>query len=651
MAHVGPGTGDRSSRPQPRRTARGQVLVIVVFAMVVIMAAAGLAFDVGRFYSERRFLQNAADAGALAVAVALIRGSSTAIAEAEGREVLARNLLASPTGSAGTVAVTPQYEVGYPGDPTHLLSGILMSGSDVRVAISSDVTYTFGRAVGFGSNTISVQARVRTVGDLLPIAVRHYVNAPGPYTGAVSPCDGNPNHFQDLVSTANTSCLGSTTDGSLRATPNAGAAFDSSNPGSDPANHGPIIALVGQGASPSNAASFRGFVALDIRNFQSQSPPSNVFYNGVTSGTNANTLKAKEAGWVATGYPGPAFPPVVSPPDPNDQIAIIDGNSSGIIVDAINARYAPGDEILAAVYSGTVQSIPDFAYAVPSTVSINTNQNRSGSVSMSVTKNAAFTGVVSTSAFPDWGDGTIPDPNPYGTTLAPLTFSPSPMTPNGSVTWSTFQTSGAPAGIYTVWIQGHSSIPVLLDHFYPVGIAIGSVNRDFSTSSGATISLATTGTTGSASVAISTPNQNGSYFGGTVDLTVEGGANANGVLPAGIGSVGVSPTSITLNKGTSQNATVTVNGGSLGPGVYSLTLRVTGTNSSGQPVTRLVPITLTIATASTASEYVDIQGFTTFRITSIDSNAVYGYAISGVYADMNDPALRRGQVARLVPWN
>ena len=60
------------------------------------------------------------------------------------------------------------------------------------------------------------------------------------------------------------------------------------------------------------------------------------------------------------------------------------------------------------------------------------------------------------------------------------------MTPNGSVVWSTFQTSGAPQGVYTVWIQGHSSDPVLLDHYYPVGIAIGSVNRDFSTSSGAT---------------------------------------------------------------------------------------------------------------------------------------------------------------------
>ena len=51
------------------------------------------------------------------------------------------------------------------------------------------------------------------------------------------------------------------------------------------------------------------------------------------------------------------------------------------------------------------------------------------------------------------------------------------------------------------------------------------------------------------------------------------------------------------------------------------------------------------------SEYVDIMGFAVFRITSIDSNSVYGYAISGVYADMNDSSLRRGQVARLVPWN
>ncbi len=605
------GHGRGRGRGRPDR-AHGQVIVIFAISLVALMGIAGLAFDIGRFYSEKRFLQNAADSGALAVANALIRGETSTDAEAEGRDVLTRNLASSPTGTTASVAMTPQYETGHPGDELYLISGILIDSSgNVRVAIKSDVGYTFGRVVGLGSTVVGGQARVATKGDLLPIAVRHYINAPGPYAGAVAPCDGNTNHFQDLIATENTSCLGSTTDASPRTAPNPGAPFNASTPDNDPVNHGPIIALVGQGAAPSNAASFRGFVALDIRNFQYQSPPSNVYYNGVTPGMNANTIKAIEAGWVAAGYPGPDFPPVTLPPDPNDQVGIIDGNSSGIIIDEIDARYAPGDEILAAVYSGTVQSIPDFAYTVATTATINTNQNRNNSISMSVTKNASFTGVVATSAFKDWGDAA----HPWGTTLAPLTFTPSPMTPNGSVVWSTFQTSGAPQGVYTVWIQGHSSDPVLLDHYYPVGIAIGSVNRDFSTSSGATISLATTGSTGTAPVTVSTTNNNGTFFGGDVTLSVEGGAGDNGVLPSGIGTVSVSPSTVTLNRGTSQNVTVSVNGGTLGPGVYSLTLRVTGTNSAGQPVTRLVPITLTIATASSSNEYVDILGFATFRIT------------------------------------
>ena len=640
-------------RPVYRRTGRrqpGQILVLFAMSMVVIMAAAGLAFDIGRFYSEKRFLQNAADAGALAVANALIRGESTTDAEAEGRDVLTRNLLGSPTGTVATVAATPEYESGHSGDASYLTSGVVISGGEVRVAIKSDVTYTFGRTIGLGSARVGGRAMVKTVGDLLPIAVRHYINAPGPFTGAVAPCDGNTNHFQDLIATANTSCLGSVSDGSLRSTPSTGSAFNASAPDDDPVNHGPVIALVGDGASPSNAASFRGFVSLDIRNFQYATPPSNVFYNGVTSGTNANTLKDIEAGWVATGYPGPDFPPVTVPPDPNDQVGIIDGNSSGVVVDAINARYDPGAEILAAVYSGTVSSIPDFAYSVPSTATINTNQNRNGAITMSVSKNTSFTGWVETSAFPNWGETA----HPWGTTLTPLTFNPNvPMVPDGTITWSTFETTGAPQGVYTVWIQGHSSSPVLLDHFYPVGISIGNVNRDFSLSGGAAVLIASTGGTGTTTVTVSTPNTNGGYFGGDVTLSVEGGPDATipGTLPTGIGAVSVSPSTITLNKGTTQTATVTVNGGTLGPGVYQLTLRVTGTNSAGQVVTRMMPLNVAIATASTSNEYVDILGFTTFRIASIDANTVYGYAISGVYADMNDPALRRGQVARLVPWD
>jgi hypothetical protein len=423
-------------------------------------------------------------------------------------------------------------------------------------------------------------------------------------------------------------------------------AFDPANPGNDPSNHGPIIALVGQGAQASNSSSFRGFVCLDIRNFQSSS--SNVFYNGVTAGTNANTLKAIEAAWVGSGYPGPAFPPATSPADPNDQIAILSGTNSGIIIDAIDGRYVPGDEILAAVYSGTVMTIPDFALTVASTVTIGTTQNRNGAITMSATRNNAFTGTIDTSAFKDWGDVA----NPYGTTLAPLTFTPNPATPATTITWATFNTTAAPVGIYTIWIQGHSPSPYLTDHYYPVAINIGGVVRDFSsTGSGLLIPVATTGATGTGSMSFSTPNNNSTFFGGTVNLTIEGGPQSNGVLPVGLGAVSVTPSSFTLNKGNSQAVTLSINGGSLGPGEYPLTVRATGTNSAGQKVTRLIPFMFDVATAGTSSEYVDIMGFAVFRITDVNSNSVDGYAISGVYADMNDPNLRRGQVARLVPWN
>ena len=629
-----------------REPGRGQVIVIFALSLVALMAVAGLAFDIGRFYSEKRFLQNAADAGALAVANALIRGETAVDAEAEGRDVLARNLAGSPTGTPALVAVTPQYATSHSGDANYLISGVLISGGDVRVAIKSDVTYTFGRVVGLGSAVVSGQARVATKGDLLPIAVRHYVNAPGPFAGAVAPCDGNQNHFQDLVSTENTSCLGSVSDRSLRSTPNPGAAFNAATPDDDPANHGPIIAIVGQGARPSNAASFRGFVALDIRNFQYVTPPSNVFYNGVTAGMNANVLKDFEAAWVAPGYPGPDFPPAAVPPNPDDQIGIIDGNSSGIIMVEIDKRYNPGDEILAAVYSGTVQSIPNFTYTVASTAPINTNQTKNNAITMDVKKNPSFTGVVQTFVVPDTAD----PHSPYGAELVPLTFNPStPLSPDGTVAWATFQTNNAPSGVYSIWIQGHSSDPVLLDHYYPVGINIGSA-RDFTTTSAATIALATTGSTGSAPVTISSTNKANTFFHGTVQLSIEDGPDASGAYAA-LGSATVTPSSIVLDQNVSTTVTATVNSGSLGPGVYNLTLRATGQNQNNEWVTRFVPITLTIATASTSNDYVDILGFATFRITSANSNSINGYAISGVYADMNDPALRRGQVARLVPWN
>jgi Putative Flp pilus-assembly TadE/G-like len=634
-------------RAPGRVASRGQVLVIFALGIVALLGAAGIAFDAGRFLMERRSLQNAADAAALAAANSLIRGGSTTDADTEARAVLATNLAHGPNGIVAPLPPpSPVYAPGGAGDPAQLVNGILISGGDIRVAVQNTIPFTFGRAVGLVSSVVGARARVLLQGDLLPIAVRHFINAPGPTAGATFPCDGDTRDFQDLVSTADTACLGSETDGTLRSIPSPGMAFDPSNPNNDPANHGPIITLVGQGAAPGNNASFRGFVALDIRNFASST--SNVFYNGVTAGTNANTLKAKEAGWVATGYPGPAFPPATAPPDPNDQVGIMDGNSAGIVVDAIDDRYAPGDEILAAVYSGTTMTIPDFTYAAPSSVAIGATENRDNAISMSVTKNASFNGTVTTTTVADWGDPT----SPLATgSLAPLTFAPDPATPPATVRWTTFRTTAAPVGISTIWIKGHSSSPYLTDHYYPVAVNVGGIARDFSsTGNGQVFAMAATGQTATGSVTFSTTNNNSTYFGGNVTLTLEGGPDRNGVLPAGVGAASLVPSAFILNKNGSQAVAVTINGGMLGPGEYPLTIRATGTNAAGQKVTHLIPILLDIATAGTSNEYVDIMGFAVFRITSVDSNDVAGYAISGVYADMNDERLRRGQVARLVPW-
>jgi Flp pilus assembly protein TadG len=634
----------RAWRTAPRPD--GQVMVIFALGLVMLLTFASLAFDIGRFYSERRFLQNAADAGALAMANALIRGDSQAEADAQARDVLDRNFLGSPNGSVPTdPPVTPEYDTGFAGDPDHLSNGILVTGNEIRVAVQSNVGYTFGRVIGLNTNTIIARARVRSVGDMLPIAVRHFINAPGPEAGASAPCAIDTSTFHDLVATSDTSCLGTSTDGSLRTNPSPGAAYNAAAPDNDPSNHGPIISLIGQGAQPGNNASFRGFVVLDVRNFASGS--SNLFYNGVTSGMSTNTLKAIEAGWIGPGYPGPDFPPVTTPPDPNDQVGIMDGNSSGIAIDDMVLRYRAGDEILAAVYSGTTMTIPDFAYSVGNTQTIGTTQNRNNLVAMTLTKNTAFGGIVATTAFTDWGDAT----NPYGTTLSALTFSPEPATPNTTVRWATFSTTGAPIGIYTIWVKGHSSSPYLTDHYYPVAINIGGVSRDFSSSSGGmVIPISSTGATGSGTMDFSTGTSS-STFRGTINLSVEGGPQDNGVLPAGIGSISVSPSTLDLSTSGTQTTTLTINGGGLSPGEYMLTVRATGTNLAGQVVTRQIPFIFDVATGATSNEYVDIQGFAVFRITSANSNEIDGYAISGVYADMNDPGLRRGQTARLVPWD
>ena len=70
----------------------GQALIWFALSLVVLLGIAALAIDVGRLYGERRRMQNAADAAALAGAHELCQGRSDADAIAMANDyAIARN--------------------------------------------------------------------------------------------------------------------------------------------------------------------------------------------------------------------------------------------------------------------------------------------------------------------------------------------------------------------------------------------------------------------------------------------------------------------------------------------------------------------------------------------------------------------------------
>ena len=646
--------------PAPSRTSasaeRGQVLVIFVLALVALMAAAGLAIDIGRFYTERRFLQNAADAGALAAANTLIRGGSEAEARAEAEAVLSRNYSIPPNGIAPAAPPPDGYEVyesGHAGSEAYLLDGILFSAGSVRVAVRNTVSYTFGRAVGLDSQMVSARARAKYSGNLLPIAVRNFVNAPGTGSGT-APCVDDQRSFMDFFATANTACVG-TESSTGRTDPNPGAAFSASTPDNDRANHGPVIEILGQGAQPGNGADFRGFIALDIRNFQNTS--SQLYYNDVPSGVTSSVLKDFAARWIYTGgYPGPAFPPATTPPDPMDQVGLLFGNSTGAAIDAFDDRFKLGDEILVCVYSGLTMQIPDFQMNAPGAITLPATGTTASVGSFKVSRNQSFSGVVALTTVGDAGDPANPITTGALSGTTPFTYSPNPVTPTmgqgTTVNMTNAVTSGAPTGIYSMWLRGEAGSPYLTVKYLPFTVQIGTVTRDFSITSAASEGLAAT--LGSSATWTFTLKRIGSSsFGAPVNLSVE--ALPGETLPTGIGSIGWSSSAVSPASGSGTNTTLTINAGTLAAGQYTLVVRATGMNgdSPNRQVTKLIPITLSVATGASSSntDYVDVTGFAVMRVASMNTNTVYAYAITPVIADPTDSRLRRGQVARLAPWN
>jgi hypothetical protein len=112
---------------------QGQVLVYVAVSMLVLFGIIVFAIDVGHFYSERRRMQNAADAGALAGARELCAGKgTTAASNAAYSFAQALNLAPQATvnvatdaaGGGGNVKVTA-----WEPDPGSLFGSLMGQGS------------------------------------------------------------------------------------------------------------------------------------------------------------------------------------------------------------------------------------------------------------------------------------------------------------------------------------------------------------------------------------------------------------------------------------------------------------------------------------------------------------------------------------------
>jgi hypothetical protein len=638
-------------RPEPR----GQVLVIVALVTVVILAFAAVAVDFGRQNAEQRHVRTAADAAALAACQALIGGASNATALATARSVAAVNLEGSPAGGIATIAPDNAlaYADGHAGDPAYLTSGIIISTTSVRVAIASTMETALARVVGV--LTLDTGARALCAlkgGPAVPIVARRYEGAPGPAGG-----------FVDHAATAATSANG-------QVDPFNVLGYDARTPASEAAP-GPTLELYGPGAKAANDSSFRGFIALDVRNFQSTS--SRIYYNGVPAGVTENTLKNMEGEYLITGYPGPMFPPVVQPADPNDQVAALSGNDTAMVIGNFEQVYAVGDRIMMALYSGTVMQIPDFAITPPVSIAVaSTTPSPVTGPNFGVSRNDSFNSTVTlhlhgdanaaAAGFPAYDIVPTPPVSPPAAgDMNQPTWSTDVFIPaqNGTtVGMSGIRTNAIPPGIYTVWLEGHSGNPYFQTRRYAVPVKVGGAVRDFSLANSTT-----SGAAASMGGSISLPIHVSTTSAGTTKWGASGSAVALSHDAASFTDCGLAPATISAGQITFSAGTVTptasgsgalstlnISTVGLSAGCYRFDVRATGTNGAGQPVTHLQPITFTVATTASSGAYVDIIGFTAFEVTDINANAISGRAVSGVYADPNDAALRRAQHPRLIPW-
>ena len=654
----------------------GQSVVLVALMFAVLMGFTAMSVDIGRFYAERRFIQNAVDTAALACAVKYATSGQDPLQawQAADNILQQRNLAHNPLGLTLTY---PAYgaPLVYSGSavPLNLISGILPTdnlGLGCRVAITVNVPTYLVKIVSSTLNTIPLTTRAyaKAKGGLLPSVIKRYLNIGD--TDDTPGNDGN-NEFMDTTAAAGYD--------------SACHAYSDYLPGCVPASlsqPGDEIVLFGASQRADNDSSFRGYIGLDVRNFSSD-PLVHVSYNGVAPDATVNTLKDFEANWITQGYPGPDICAVQTTEFlACAQIAAINGSSSGIFVDYYNQWFRPGDVGLFQLYDGTTKSVPDFTFTPP-TIAVPTSGSIPSKVvaySMSSQFAASASQICSDLVYDDgtltYGPGDTTG-NPFltgkiavnntnltcsGTGVGNLSANPTPNAVTSySQTLSGMTATNAPQGIYEVFIRGVASAPYSARvHYLPAKVVVNNQVTEYDISSSAvsnqvSMSLLPATVTWTQVIGVNTGQAKWHTTGASPDgqITVSWescprSTDGATVLTCYIGSPGTMSTTVTA--GTNVDVTAVTTGVASENSYYGW-VRFVGRDAAGHPVVKLREVHLDVdqATGGT-TEYVDVIGYAAYQITRMDSNDVYGRAVSPAYLDPNDSALSVGKKITLVPW-
>jgi len=127
-----------------RRLEHGQVLALITMSMVILLGFLALAVDVGMLWSERRHMQTAADAAAVAAAVALREGVDVTTA---GRSAATHNSFTNGSSSVTVTINNPPLSGAYAGNSSY-----------VEAIVEQPQTTYFLRALGYTTVDVSTRA-------------------------------------------------------------------------------------------------------------------------------------------------------------------------------------------------------------------------------------------------------------------------------------------------------------------------------------------------------------------------------------------------------------------------------------------------------------------------------------------------------------